>query len=132
MTRTFSFIAVLLVAAAGMYIYMNQVKATSPAGIEGATANPRSTIDLVGVKNDLLQFARAEQQHLAAEGKYLTIDEMRGAGDVGLPKDSRGPFQYSIDVSSSTFMVNATYTGVAIEGVPKVLHIGPEMTISAE
>jgi len=132
MSRTFSFIAVLLVVAVGMYIYMKQMKAVSPAGVEGATANPRATVDLAGVKNDMLQFARAEQQHFASEGKYLTLDEMRSAGDTGLPGDSRGPFRYSIDASSSTFTVNATYTGGPIEGVPRQMHVGPEMSISME
>ena len=132
MSRTFGFIAILLVMAAGMYIYMNQVKAVSPGGVEGSTANPKATIDLAGVKNDILQFAKAEQQHLASDGKYLTLDEMRSAGDSGLPKDSRGPFQYSIDASASTFTVTATYTGGPIDGVPKVMRVGPDMNISME
>ncbi len=132
MSRAFSFIAVILVVGVGMYVYMQQSKAVSPAGVEGGTANPRATIDLAGVKNDLLQFARAEQQHFASEGKYLSLEEMRSAGDTGLPSDSRGPFVYSIDASSTTFTVTATYTGGAIEGVPKTLHVGPEMSISSE
>lgn len=132
MSRTFGFIAVLIVAAAGMYIYMQQAKMVSPGGVEGKTANPRATIDLAGVKNDLLQFARAEQQHFASEGKYLSMEDMRAASDTGLPGDSRGPFQYSIDASTSSFIVTATYNGGPIEGVPKALHVGPEMSISAE
>lgn len=132
MSRTFSFIAILLVVGAGMYIYMNQVKAVSPAGVEGSTANPRATIDLAGVKNDILQYARVEQQHLASEGKYLSMDELRAGGDSGLPRDSRGPFQYSIDASASSFTVTATYNGVPTEGVPKVLRVGPDMNISME
>jgi hypothetical protein len=132
MSRIFSFIAILIVAGAGMYIYMQQTKAVSPGGVGGSTANPRATIDLVGVKNDMLQFARAEQQHLASEGKYLSLEEMRAAGDTGLPGDGRGPFQYSIDASTTTFTVNATFNGTAIEGVPKALHVGPEMSISSE
>jgi hypothetical protein len=132
MSRVFSFIAVLLVAGAGMYIYMQQAKAVSQTGVEGGTANPRATIDLAGVKNDLLQFARAEQQHFASEGKYVSLDEMRSAGDTGLPRDSRGPFVYSIDASATTFTVTATYNGGALEGVPKALHVGPEMSISSE
>ncbi len=132
MSRLFSFVAVLIVVAAGMYIYMQQIKGVSPAGVEGSTANPRATIDLVGVKNDLLQFARAEQQHLASDGKYLSLQEMRAAGDTGLPADSRGPFTYSIDAGSTTFTVTATYNGTPTEGVPKALHVGPEMSISTE
>ena len=132
MSRIFSFIAILIVAGAGMYIYLQQTKAVSPGGVAGNTANPRATIDLVGVKNDMLQFARAEQQHFASEGKYLTLDEMRAAGDTGIPGYGRGPFQYSIDASATTFTVHATMSGPAIEGVPKALHLGPDMSISSE
>ncbi len=131
MSRVFSFVAVILVLGAGMYIYMQQTKAVSQAGVEGNTANPRATIDLVGVKNDLLQFAKAEQQHFASDGKYVSLEEMRSGGDTGLPGDSRGPFVYSIDASSSTFTVTATYTGT-LDGVPKTLRVGPEMNISSE
>lgn len=132
MSRTFSFIALLLVVVVGMYIYMKQIKAVSPGGVSGATANPQATIDIAGVKRDLLQFAKAEQQHLAMDGKYLTIDEMRSAGDTGLPGDSRGPFQYSIETSGSAFTVTATYTGVPIEGVPKQMRVGPDMNIATQ
>ena len=132
MTRTLSFVALLLVMAAGMYIYMKQMKAVSPTGVEGATANPQATIDISAVKRDILQFAKAEQQHFATDGKYLSMDEMRSAGDTGLPGDGRGPFRYSIDASSSTFTVTATYTGGPIDGVPKVMRVGPEMTITTE
>ncbi len=132
MSRVFGFIAVLIVVAAGMYIYMQQTKAVSPGGVEGNTANPRATIELAGVKNDLLQFARAEQQHLATDGKYLSLEELRAAGDTGIPGDSRGPFTYSIDAGATTFTVTATYNGPPTEGVPQALHVGPEMRISME
>jgi len=132
MPRAFGFIAVLIVVAAGMYIYMQQTKAVSPGGVEGHAANPRATIDLAGVKNDLLQFARAEHQHMASDGKYLSLYEMRAVGDTGLPGSSRGPFTYSIDADATTFTVTATYSGPDAEGVPKALHVGPEMRISAE
>ena len=132
MSRVFSFVAVLIVVAAGMYIYMQQTKAVSPGGVDGNTANPRATIDLVGVKNDMLQFAKAEQQHLASDGKYLSLEEMRSGGDTGLPADSRGPFTYSIDADGTTFTVTATYNGAPTAGVPQTLHVGPEMRISTE
>lgn len=130
MSRSFSFIALLLVMAAGMYIYTKQLKSVSPG--EGAAANPKATIDLQGVRSDLLQFARAEQQHLATDGHYLTLDELRSGGDTGLPRDSRANFGYSIEVGNGTFTVTATYTGPPGEGVPKAMRIGPEMTISTE
>lgn len=132
MSRTFGFIALIIAVAIGMYIYVKQTQAVSPAGIEGAAASPRATIDLAGVKQDMLQFGRAERQHLASEGKYLTLDELRAGGDTGLPANSRGPFQYSIEASGDTFTVTATYTGAPVEGVPKVMRMGPEMNIQSE
>ncbi len=132
MSRTFSFLALLIVVAAGMYIYMKQTQAVSPAGVEGNTANPQATIDLAGVKRDLQQFAKAEQQHLASEGKYLSLEEMRAGGDTGLPNDSRGPFRYSIEATGTNFTVTATYSGPPIAGVPKAMRIGPDMQISSD
>lgn len=132
MLRAFSFLALLVGVAAGMYIYTKQTQAVSPAGIEGGTANPQATIDLAGVRGDLQQFAKAEQQHLAMDGRYLSLEEMRSAGDTGLPADSRGPYKYSIDAVASNFTVTATYAGPPITGVPKAMRIGPDMQISSE
>lgn len=132
MSRTFSFIAVLLVAAAGMYIYMNQMKSMAPKGVPGGAASVQATVDLAAVKRDILQFAKAEQQHLATDGRYFTMDEMINAGDTGLPAGSRGPFQYSIETSSNSFTVIATYSGTEIEGVPRLMRVGPDMNISME
>lgn len=115
-----------------MFIYSRQLKSVSPAGVEGSTANPQATIDLQAARRDLMQFAKAEQQHLATDGHYFSLDEMRSAGDTGLPADSRAHFNYSIDVGSSTFTVTATYSGPPINGVPKVMKMGPEMTITSE
>ncbi len=129
MGRAFGFISVLIVCAAGMYIYMQQTKALSPTGLAGKGANPQATIDIAGVKRDLVQFAKAEQQHLASDGKYLSLDEMRSGGDTGLPADSRGPFRYTLDVSGTSFTVTATYMGQTMEGVPQTMRIGPDMQI---
>lgn len=132
MSRALSFVALLAVLVIGSYIYLKQVKSVSPAGVEGSTANPQATIDLAGVKRDLLQFAKVEQQHLATDGKYVSLDEMRSAGDTGLPAESRGPFRYSIEVSDNSFAVTATYTGQPINGVPAKMSVGPEMNIVTE
>ncbi len=132
MSRSFSFVAILLVAAAGMYIYMNQMKSMAPKGAPGGAAGVQATVDIAGVKRDILQFAKAEQQHLAIDGRYFTLDEIRDAGDTGLPADSRGPFRYSIETSTSGFTVIATYSGADMEGVPKMMRVGPDMNVSME
>lgn len=128
MARAFSFLALLAVAAAGLYIYMRQSQGVSPT--PGST--PTATVNLVGVQQDLLRIARAEQQHLASDGHYLTLAQMRAAGDTGLPADSRGPYTYSVEVSSSSFTATASYSGPPEMGAPRALHVGPEMTISSE
>jgi hypothetical protein len=128
MSRAFSFVAFILVAALGIYMYMRQAQAVSP----GPGSNPAATVNMVAVQQDLLQIARAEQQHLASDGRYLTLQEMRAAGDTGLPPDSRGPYSYSAEVSAESFTVTATRSGPPNAGAPRVLRAGPQMTISSE
>lgn len=128
MSRAFSFVAFIIVAALGIYMYMRQAQAVSPA----PGSNPAATVNMVAVQQDLLQIARAEQQHLASDGRYLTLQEMRAAGDTGLPPDSRGPYSYSAEVSGESFTVTATRSGPPNAGVPRVLRAGPQMTISSE
>ena len=128
MSRAFSFIALIIVVAAGMYFYMRQAQGVSP----DPASNPAATVNLVGVQQNLLRFARAEQQHLASDGRYFTLAEMRAAGDTGLPSDSRAEYVYSIEVSGNSFTATAVYSGPPTPGVPRVLRIGPAMAISSE
>jgi hypothetical protein len=130
MSRAFSFIGLIIVVAIMMYLYAKQ---SSSTGVEGSTSNPKATVNLAGVKNDLLRFATAERQHMASEGHYVSLSEMRAAGDTGLPNDSRGPFTYSIDATGDSFTVTATYTqGPAPAGVPRVLKIGTDGEVRQE
>lgn len=129
MGRLFGFVGILIVAAAGFYIYSKQATAVSPAG---ATASPRATIDMTGVKNDLLAIAQAERGEFALNGKYATLDQLRSSGALNLPQDGRGPFHYSAEVSDSSFRVVATYGGEPIAGVPHTMSIDETMQIRQE
>jgi hypothetical protein len=60
MTRVFSFVAMILVLAVGMYIYSRQVKAISPTPAN----NPKATVNLVGVRMDLSNIANAERRYM--------------------------------------------------------------------
>ncbi len=128
MSRAFSFIALIVVCALGTYLYMRQAQVVSPA----PGSNPAATVSLAAVQQDLLQIARIEQQHLAADGHYLTLQEMRAAGDTGLPPDARGPYNYAVEISGNSFTVTATYSGPPNAGLPRRLRAGPEMTITSE
>jgi hypothetical protein len=128
MSRAFGFVALIIIAGLGIYLYMRQAQAVSPS----PGSNPAATVNLVAVEQDLLQIARAERQHLASDGHYLTLQEMRAAGDTGLPSDSRDPYSYAVEVSGNSFAAIATYSGPANAGVPRALRVGPQMTISSE
>ncbi len=127
MSRLFGFVGLLLVLGVGAYIYKQQILATAAPG---STANPRGTVDLVGVKNDLIAIAQAERRHLASEGKYASLDNLISNGDISMKAPSRGPFNYTSDVSDATFQITATYSG-DIDGVPKSLSIDQTMQITS-
>ncbi len=131
MTRVLGFISLLLVLLVGAWLYTSQIKAVTP-GVESGPASPKQAVDLTGVKMDLLQFAKAEQQHLATDGHYVSLEEMRNGGDTGLPADGRGPYTYSIDASDSSFEAIATYQGTPPAGVPARLTVGPDGTVSVD
>jgi hypothetical protein len=119
-------VGILAVLAVGMYIYKQQIQATSAPG--GATANPRATVDVVGVKGDLIAMAQAEKRYWASNGKYTTIDELISNGDISMQKPSRGSFNYSSDFSDEGFTITATNSSAA-EGEPKMMSIDQTMQI---
>src|SRR5579884_201546 len=97
MGRVLGFVGVLIVLGIGMYIVKQQVVSTSVPG--GTTANPRVTIDVSGVKNDLVAIANGERRHFASEGKYVDISDLISNGDISMQTPSRGPFSYSSSVT---------------------------------
>jgi len=127
MSRSFGFIALILVAGAVMYLYMKNTVAVSP-GADGK-ATPRATIDLAGVKNDLNAIAQAERRYWATNSKYVSIDDLRANGDISMPSNRRGPYQYSADYSENAFRITATYEGNPAAGVPHSLNINENMEI---
>ena len=129
MSRSLGFIGLLIVLGIGAYLYMRQAQSVSPGG---SAATPRSTIDVAGVKNDLIALANAERRHFAAEGKYVSIDELRSSGDISMPSNSRGPYSYSAETSDSGFRITATYSGPPDAGVPRSLSIDETMQVKTE
>ena len=129
MGRALGFISLIIAMAVGMYIYSKQVSSITP-GMEGG--NPKAAVDLIGVRNDLLRFATVERQHMASDGHYISLAEMHSGGDTGLPADSRGPYDYSVEGSGSSFTATATYRGTPPAGVPHVLRITAEGNIEQE
>jgi hypothetical protein len=128
MGRALGFITLIIVVAAGAWIYMRQTQSVMTAG----TSSPTATIDLMGVRSDLLAIAQAERSHAALQGSYVSIDALRAQGDLTMPRNNRGPYNYSAEVSDSGFRIVATWTGSESAGMPKTLSIDQTMQISQQ
>lgn len=126
----FGLVGLLVVLAVGAYIYKQQIQGTSAPG--GATANPRATIDVTGVRNDLINIAQAERGYFALNGKYASLDELIANHDVVMKSPTRGPYSYSSEISDEGFRITASYSGPDQQGVPKTLWIDQTMQISSE
>jgi hypothetical protein len=127
--RVFGLLGLVIVLAVGAYIYKQQIEGTSAPG--AAAANPRSTVDIVGVRNDLLAIANAERRYFASNGKYVDLSELISNGDISLQSPRRGPYTYSSETSENSFRITATYTAGESVG-PKTLSITQEMQITSE
>lgn len=125
-------LGLLIALAIGGYLYMKQTQAVSPGGVEGSTANPRATVDVAGVRNDLVAIAEAERRHFALDGNYVSIDDLRSNGDISLPQNGRGPWSYSSETTGSGFRILATYGGEPVAGVPRSMSIDESMQVSSQ
>jgi len=128
MGRAFGFISLIIVVGIGAYIYMRQTQGVMTAG----SSNPTATVDLIGVKNDLLAIAQAERSHAAEKGSYASIEALRSQGELTMTRDNRGPYNYSAEVSDSAFRVVATYAGPASAGMPQTLSVDQTMQVSQQ
>jgi hypothetical protein len=127
MRRAFGFLSLIVVVAVGAYIYMRQTQSVMSAG----TSNPTATVDLIGVKNDLLAIAQAERSHAAAQGSYVSIEALRSQGDLAMTRDNRGPYSYSAELGDSSFRIMATYAG-SDSGMPRTISVDQTMQVSQQ
>src|SRR5438067_6170876 len=113
MSRLFGFLSVVIVMAAGLYIYSRQVQSTSAAA---GVNNPKAAIDITGVRTDLMSIAQAERGYFALEGKYASLDELISSRSLSVARQ-RQPYTYDVETSSSGFRVVATRSGDDASGL---------------
>ncbi|HEY6253344.1 MAG TPA: hypothetical protein VI685_25590 [Candidatus Angelobacter sp.] len=123
MGQFFRFAMLLIVLGAGAFIYMRQAQSATAAGAD----NPQGTVDMVGIKHDLMAIVRAERVHSALHGGYGSIDELRSSGDLTMERNNRGRYNYAIDLSGGSFRVSATNSGT---GTPRVISVDQDMQFS--
>jgi hypothetical protein len=124
MGRTFGFIAVLIVIGIVGYLYMQQVQTVTPGGIV-----PQTTIDVTGVRNDLMAMANAERRYWASNTRYASLEELGANGDIEIP--TRAHYSYSIDAGETNFKITATYSGPDPKA-PQRLSVDETMTLRTE
>lgn len=72
---------------------------------------PRPQADMGTIKQDLLLFARAEKAYYASSGHYAPMSELRTAGLLSLPPETRWPYSYYVVVRGPGFVVVAMAQG---------------------
>ena len=77
-----SIISILVVAVIGLLVYKFYFTQSSSTG----AATPAQTINVVGVKNDLLSIAQAERNYQAEHNSIASLDELVSSGEMSIKK----------------------------------------------
>jgi hypothetical protein len=125
MQRVVGLLGVLIACAIGIYIFTQQAKTSSPDA-----GNPRTEVDVTGVRMDLINMAQAERAYYAREAHYASLDDLRSSGDLLVRNDHRGPYSYSASYSDQGFEITATYQGPPQPEAPQSLHIDQNMQVT--
>ena len=98
-----SLVGILIVAALSVVVYKLYLTKALPA--DGKT--PQQTIDIVGVKNDLLAIAQAERSYQAEHGFYASLDVLESSGAMVMKKSGRDGYTYEVQTSPGNFQAIA-------------------------
>lgn len=98
-----SLAATLVVLVVSLLIYKYYF---GKAESDGA-GTPAQTINIVGVKNDLIAIAQAERAYQAEHGSYASLDDLTSNGAVTFEKRGRQGYTYEIQNPAGGFRVVA-------------------------
>ena len=84
----------LVIVAAIVWFVVKTQFSQGPAG----TQPPAETIDVVGVKSDLLAIGQAERMYLASHGSYASVDELQQEGSLTFSGTNRRGYSYTAEV----------------------------------
>jgi hypothetical protein len=119
-----SLAGLLVVALLAALVYKYYFSSLQSAG----TGTPAQTIDIVGVKNDLIGIAQAERAHQAQHGSYASLDELMSSGELTMRQTSRNGYTYSVETSDQTFRAiahcpTATFPGCSNYAVDQSMEV---------
>ena len=120
-----SLVGILVVCVLSIFIYRFYLVKSLPQ--DGTT--PSQTIDVVGVKNDLIGIAQAERAYQAEHGSYASMDQLVSSGALTMAKAGRTGYTYDVQSSDSSFQVTARCTtpaqGCTSYGVDSSMEVKP-------
>ena len=88
-----------------IWFVMKSQYSQGPAGAQP----PAETIDVVGVKSDLLAIAQAERLYLASHGSYVSVDELQQDGSITFSGANRRGYTYTAELDDGQhFKITAT------------------------
>jgi hypothetical protein len=123
MGRVFGFLSLVFGLLIGMYFYSRQIQSTSAAAAEN---RPQATINITGVKTDLMSIAAAERRYFASEAKYASLDELISANYIAVARE-RPPYTYTVQINPGGFRVLATRSTGDTSGTPAQLSVDENM-----
>jgi hypothetical protein len=124
MSRAFGLVSLIVVVGIGLYVFLGQTQSVTPEGTV-----PSTTIDLTGVRNDLLAIANAERRYFALNASYASLDELAANGDIEIP--TRPHYSYSAETSGTGFRIIASYSGPDPKA-PQRISVDETMTLTNE
>ena len=93
---------------------------------------PKETIDVIGVKSDLLAIAQAERMYLASHGAYVSVEELQQDGSIAFSGANRRGYSYNAELDDGQhFKITATPADPAKAGWP-TLSIDESMQVTQQ
>lgn len=120
-------IGLVLALAIGLFVY----KAEFTQGPTGG-APPAQTIDVAGVRSELLALGQAERVYMASNGSYADLDQLQKDGSTTVADGARRGYSFSVTVDDGRhFKITAAPSDPAKQGWP-TLAIDDTMQISQQ
>ncbi len=126
MKKVGGLLGIVIALGVGYFIFKTQMT-MGPAG----GAPPQQTIDVAGVKNDLLAIAQAERMYLASHGSYATVDQLQQDGAIQFSGTNRRGYNYVAEIMGDRFRIVATPSDPEKAGWP-TLSIDDSMQVTQQ
>ena len=108
-----SLVGLLVVAAVVGLIYRYYFAQSQEAA---PIAHPTQTIDVMGVKNDLIGIAQAERIYQTAHNSYGSFDDLVADRAMTVKKTGRDGYTYEAEASSDSFRIIAHCPSATVPG----------------